>query len=280
MARWSSEACACPVWQVGWTASAAAAAGSEREREQCAMSSSWGSGFSGAGLGAGFGDMSSMLSKATQALEDAKSAAEKQATALQSSNAFSQLESMMAATPGQLVAEVREKAETTTFNPLSGLDYDLLAPSPAKPTASTSGDADAMALVDSVAAFLRASGEAPAPDASADALARALQTRGGLLSAKTADLESNVAQLEESLKAEVTRVSGLLAECENLRAAGAATASKEARAALAGKEAGHREELERVQTYSQSLVHTLQSMESAHSQATSTPLPEDPGNDW
>ena len=77
------------------------------------MSSSWGSGFSGAGLGAGFGDMSSMLSKATQALEDAKSAAEKQATALQSSNAFSQLESMMAATPGQLVA-VRPDGRAST----------------------------------------------------------------------------------------------------------------------------------------------------------------------
>ena len=168
------------------------------------MSSSWGT---------GFGDMSSMLSKATQALEDAKRAAEEKATALQSSNAFTQLESMMAATPGQLVAEVREKAESTTFNPLGSLDFDL-APSPAKLTASTSGDADAMALVDSVAAFLRASGEAPAPDASADALASALQARGGLLSAKTAELESHVAQLEESLKVEVTRVSGLLAECE------------------------------------------------------------------
>ena len=49
-------------------------------------------------------------------------AAEEKANALQQSNAFSQLESMMAATPGQLVAEAREKAGDVSINPLGSLD--------------------------------------------------------------------------------------------------------------------------------------------------------------
>ena len=82
----------------------------------------------------GFGSFSSslgvnsMLSKATQALEDAKKVAEEKANALQTSNAFSQLESMMAATPGQVVADLREKAELSSSNPLGSLDFDLVTP--------------------------------------------------------------------------------------------------------------------------------------------------------
>ena len=47
-------------------------------------------------------------------------------------------------------------------------------------------------------------------------LASALHAHGGAVSAKTVALESTIAQLEQSLHAEVTRVSSLLAEGEQL----------------------------------------------------------------
>lgn len=211
-----------------------------------------------------FGGIGDVMSKATKAMEDAKKAAEEQASAfqekanaLQASQAFSQLESMMAATPGQLVADAREKAaesgQLASVNPLGSLDFDLLTPSkPAsKPAASAPSEHADPALRDAVVAVLTASGSAPpAAEATPAALASALHAHGAAVSTRVAGLEDNIAQLEQSLHAEVARVSSLLAEVEQLRTSGAATAGKEARAAVAAAEAGHREELERTRAQS------------------------------
>ena len=113
--------------------------------------------------GFGFGDMTSMLSKATQALDDAKkaaeekasalgeglstmqAAAEEKASALQATTAFTQLESMMAATPGQLVADARERVDASA-HPLGSLDVlETPAKRPAAGMAPAAEAADASA---------------------------------------------------------------------------------------------------------------------------------------
>ena len=211
-----------------------------------------------------FGDL---LTSATKALEEAKEAAKVKAAAQTDmlQNIGSNLEAVMAATPGQLVQDsatvtqvsqlVASARESTAIQQLTkafavetdGISTDAFANLGDVTEPDSQHDAHHNEKLSiAVAEFLSSTGEAVAPGCDAGSLASLLLAHGAASSKRSEQLEANVKGLEEQLTQEVSRVSGLLAECESLRAASTAAVSKEVHATLANTEAAHREELERL----------------------------------